>query len=337
MSVSFLLQDELDVSRGDLICHQNKRPHISHKLMTTVCWMSEQPLVVGQRLRIKHMTRTVEGIVKAIDHRVDISALTQLPTDELKLNDVGQVCLHVSQTLAFDSYEHNRTTGSLILIDKLTNDTVGAGMVTGPATDRANALRSDNITWHAGGLTREQRWRELKQHGATIWLTGLPASGKSTVGRIIEQLLVSDGYSAYLLDGDNLRHGLCGDLGFDEHDRAENVRRVGEVACLLADAGTVAIVSLVSPYQAHRDLARKAHERQDLPFFEVYVSTPLEECETRDPKGLYQRARKKEILQMTGIDAPYEEPHLPDVEIDTTKASAQDCAQYILDAIGLIQ
>jgi adenylyl-sulfate kinase len=196
------------------------------------------------------------------------------------------------------------------------------------------ASRSPNVTWQDRALSREQRWRSLNARGATVWLTGLPSSGKSTIGTAVEERLIARGLSAYLLDGDNLRHGICGDLGFSRSDREANVRRVGELACLFADAGTVAIVALVSPHEAIRREVRERHERERLAFFEVYVNTPVELCARRDPKGLYARASAGELHGLTGVDDPYEPPARPDLEL-TPDLDADTAAQAVLDLVGL--
>jgi bifunctional enzyme CysN/CysC len=237
----------------------------------------------------------------------------------LELNDIGRLKIRTSSPLAVDDYRRNRTTGSFILVDEATNDTVGAGMIVETITNGDQPAdgsgRSPNVTWHEGGLSREDRWRSLGQKGATVWLTGLPASGKSTIASALEQHLVSLGRQAYRLDGDNLRHGLNGNLGFSAEDRAENVRRTAHVARLFADAGTIAIASLVSPYVSDRTAAREAHDQLELDFLEVFVDTPLEECERRDPKGLYAKARSGEISDFTGIDDPYEAPEAADIVV----------------------
>jgi bifunctional enzyme CysN/CysC len=214
----------------------------------------------------------------------------------LSLNEIGRIRLRTRQPLMFDPYRRNRTAGSFVLVDSATNNTVAAGMITGPAT---------NVVWHATAVSRDER----TSRGHTIWLTGLSASGKSTVAVEIERLLVASGRPAYLLDGDNLRHGLNAGLGFSAADRAENVRRTGEVARLLADAGVIAVVSLISPYGVDRDRVRAGHEDAGLGFTEVFVDTPIEVCEARDPKGMYAKARAGEITGFTGVDDPYERPH----------------------------
>jgi bifunctional enzyme CysN/CysC len=276
---------------------------------------------------------------------VDVQGLHRDKTaSTLELNDIGRLKLRTSAPLHVDDYRRNRQTGSFILVDEATNDTVGAGMIVETLTgDSASAAitdagaRSPNVTWHQGGLTRDKRWTALGQRGATVWLTGLPASGKSTIAAALEQVLVNQGRVAYLLDGDNLRHGLNGNLGFSAEDRAENVRRTAQVARLFADAGAIALVSLVSPYARDRIAARELHEEQELDFVEVYVNTPLEECERRDPKGLYAKARRGELSGMTGIDDPYEAPRTPAVEIDG--ASVDDAVAAIvaeLQRLGVI-
>jgi bifunctional enzyme CysN/CysC len=313
MSVTLLLEDEIDISRGDLICAATERPAVGRDFEATVCWMGETPAEPGVRYVVKQASRTARALLTDVRDRLDVDTLGRdSAASSLGMNDVGTVVLRADAPLALDAYERNRITGSFILIDETTNDTVAAGMVA-PLTDRRTG-RSANVTWYAGALTTERR-RTLLGTGATVWLTGLPAAGKSTLAAALEERLVEAGRPAYLLDGDNLRHGLNGDLGFDRRSRQESVRRTGEVARLLADAGAVAVVSLVSPYAEDRDAARVVHEATGLPFFEVWVDTPLEECERRDPKGLYARARRGELSGMTGIDDPYEAPLRPDLVV----------------------
>jgi bifunctional enzyme CysN/CysC len=220
---------------------------------------------------------------------------------ELSLNEIGRVQLRTRQPLQFDPYRRNRTTGSFLLVDDTTGDTVGAGMITGPS------LPSSRVVWHASAVERSER----ATRGLTVWLTGLSGSGKSSVAVELERRLVAAGRPAFLLDGDNLRHGLNSDLGFSAADRTENIRRVGEVARLFAESGTIAIVSLISPYRADRDRAHATHDTAGIPFVEVFVDTPLEVCEARDPKGLYAKARAGEVRGFTGIDDPYEAPTTP--------------------------
>jgi bifunctional enzyme CysN/CysC len=318
MSVTVRLEDELDVSRGDTIARASNQPEVAREVEATVCWMSEAALRPGARYLVKQTTRTVRATVADLRYRINVNSLHREPNAEaLELNDIGRVHLSLSEPLAFDTYTRNRTMGAFILIDPATNDTVGAGMISGARADSAKAaeLRSPNVTWHGGKIDREGRWKLLEQTGAVVWMTGLPASGKSSIAHAVEESLLQAGRSAYVLDGDNLRHGLNGDLGFSDEDRAENVRRTAHVARLLADAGTVAIVSLVSPFRADREQARELVEAEGLPFHEVWVSTPIEECERRDPKGLYAKARAGEIQGFTGVDGAYESPESPELEL----------------------
>jgi bifunctional enzyme CysN/CysC len=336
MSVSLRLADDLDVSRGDMIARPANRPTVSDVFDATVCWMSDRPLRAGARYGIKHTTRSARAVVRQLRYRIDVNTLHRdLAAEHLALNDIGRVTLRMSAPLAFDTYARNRMTGSFVLIDEATNDTVGAGMILGthgedPPADLAVA--SPNVTWHSGGVERDERWDALGQRGAVVWMTGLPSSGKSTIAHALEQRLVGSGQPAYVLDGDNLRHGLNGDLGFSDEDRTENVRRTAHVARLFADAGVVAIVSLVSPFAADRAQARSLVEAEGLPFSEVWVSTPLEECEQRDPKGLYAKARRGELPGFTGVDGPYEPPRLPDLEVGGD-VSVDDAVDRLVDAL----
>jgi bifunctional enzyme CysN/CysC len=304
-AVTVRLADDLDVGRGDLICRPGNRPHANQDLDAMVCWLTESAsLTPGSRYTVQHTTRTTRAVVRELDYRLDVNTLHRDQSAEsLALNEIGRIRLRTQQPLLFDPYRRNRTTGSFILVDDATNNTVAAGMITGPVLPEAN------VVWHAASVGRQER----ATRGATVWLTGLSASGKSTVAVELERRLVASGRPAYLLDGDNLRHGLNAGLGFSAADRAENVRRVGEVAKLFADAGVVAIVSLISPYRADRDRVREVHRAAGLPFVEVFVDTPLEVCEARDPKGMYARARAGEISGFTGVDDPYEPPRAPDV------------------------
>jgi bifunctional enzyme CysN/CysC len=317
MSVTVQLADDLDVSRGDMICRPHNQPLVSRDVDAIVCWMSETPVRAGARLFVKQTTRTSRAVLGEILHQIDVDTLHRDDTaEDLGLNEIGRVRLRTGEPIVFDPYQRNRTTGSFILIDEATNDTVGAGMIIGRGETEGSVLtvsRATNVTWDPGKLDRERRWSALRTRGATVWFTGLPASGKSTIAAALEERLVVDGRSAYRLDGDNLRHGLNENLGFSAEDRSENVRRTAQAARLLADAGTVAVVSQVSPYAADRRAAREAHEAAGLEFIEVFVDTPVEECERRDPKGLYAKARAGEIQGLTGVDDPYEAPEAPDL------------------------
>lgn len=320
MSVAIRLADDIDISRGDVLARPNNRPDVGRDVDANVCWMSDVPATPGKRYVIKHTTRATRAVLSEVVHRIDVDTLHHAPdATTLELNEIGRVRFRTAEPLLYDPYRRNRVTGSFIVIDEATNETVGAGMIirrereAGGAAPEGGQGKSENVFRQPSKVDRAERWKLLGAHGATVWLTGLPASGKSTIADGVEARLLAEGVSAYRLDGDNLRHGINGNLGFSPEDRAENVRRTSHVARYLADAGTVAIVSLVSPYAADRDAAREIHEAIGLPFVEIFVDTPLEECERRDPKGLYARARAGEISGMTGIDDPYEAPTAPEL------------------------
>jgi bifunctional enzyme CysN/CysC len=347
MSVALRLEDDIDVSRGSTIVRTHNQPTVSNSFESLLCWMSERPLDTRRRYLVKHTTRAVT--LGAIDVRYRIHVDT-LHRDEsattLELNDLGRVHMELSSPLVFDSYRRNRLTGSLIVIDEATNETVAAGVILdtevetgeGGATE-AKTERSPNVRWQGTRMTRGRRWETLGHTGATVWFTGLPGAGKSTVAAGVEERLIEAGQPAFLLDGDNLRHGLNGDLGFDEQARSENVRRTAHVARLLAESGTIALVSLVSPYAADRETAAKLHAADELPFLEVFVDAPLEVCERRDPKGLYARARAGELAGLTGVGAPYEPPTSPDLVLDAYQASVGDEVERVCELLiarGLI-
>jgi bifunctional enzyme CysN/CysC len=326
MAVTMLLEDELDISRGDMICRPSNQPTGSRSFEAMVCWFDEtSTLRTGAPYQLKHTTRWVAAEVEELRYELNVDSLHRdLEAETLEVNDIGRVRIHTTAPLFFDEYRLNRTTGSFILVDPATDLTVAAGMIIGaaePATAEQPAL-AENITFHPSKLAAEERADALGAGGATIWMTGLSGSGKSTIAAAAEHTLVSGGRHAFMLDGDNLRHGLNAGLGFSPEDRAENVRRVGEVAKILAEAGTVSIVSLVSPYKEDRDKVRAAHEEAGIPFHEVFVDTPLGECERRDPKGLYAKARAGEITDLTGVGSPYEAPESPELVTDSDLESA---------------
>jgi bifunctional enzyme CysN/CysC len=338
LSVSVELADEIDVGRGDMIVSGSPDAHLpvsARELDVTVCWFSETPLRAGDRIALKQATRTVRATVQELHSRLDPETLGEDPKPlELALNDVGTVTLRTSSIVVADPYADNRDVGAFILIDENSNDTVGAGTITEPREVKPGARTRNDIKWHPSSLERNYRWSAVGQRGAIIWLTGLPASGKSTVAVALERALVESGRVAYLLDGDNVRHGLSDDLGFSAGDRAENIRRVGHLTRLFADAGVVAIASLVSPLRSDREIPRALSAAADLPFVEVHVATPLAECERRDPKGLYAKARAGELKGLTGIDTPYEAPENPDLVIDTTGADSDELVRQILGILA---
>ena len=333
MSVTFALADKLDVGRGDMLVGPAERPPAARELDCTICWMSEEPLHPGRRYALKHTTRTVRATVLSISERTDPETLErQVEPTALELNDIGRLTLRTSSAVIADPYSANRVTGAFILIDENSNDTVAAGVIREARPIPPGAKRRD-VTWHPSALDRDDRWLAIDQRGATVLLTGLSASGKSTIAVALERRLVDSGQSAYLLDGDNIRHGLSDDLGFTPGERTEHIRRVGQVARLMADSGTIAVLSLISPLSADRDQLRTAHQQAKLPFVEVFVDTSLQECERRDPKGLYARARAGEIKGFTGIDAPYEPPTDPEIRIDTTTTTIREAVERIIELL----
>jgi bifunctional enzyme CysN/CysC len=327
--VTIRLDGDLDVSRGDMICRPHNRPTVDRHIEAIVCWMAEEPVVAGGAYAIKHTTRSARAIVEEVRYRIDVNTLHRAQATELGLNDIGRVRLRTTVPIIFDEYRRNRTTGSFILIDETANGTVGAGMIIEAHIERPESQRTD-VVWDQSRLARGARWALLGQRGATVWLTGLPAAGKSTIAAALEERIARDGYRAYRLDGDNLRYGLNSDLGFEPGDRAENIRRLAHVASLFADSGTIAIVSAISPYAVDRQLARSIHERGELEFVEVFVNTPLEECERRDPKGQYARARVGKITGFTGVDAPYEAPRDAEVELKPCERPVEELAEQLM-------
>jgi bifunctional enzyme CysN/CysC len=338
MSVALRLEDDIDVSRGSTIVRAQNQPTVASSFECQLCWMSEQPLSSRRRYIVKHTTRTAAVSAVDVRYRIDLDELHRDETaSTLELNDLGRVRLELSSPLVFDSYRRNKVTGSLIVIDEATNETVAAGTILDTEVeveDEPKSTQSPNVKWQRSELTRRARWESLGYPGATVWFTGLPGAGKSTIAGAVEERLIEAGRPAFLLDGDNLRHGLNGDLGFDEEARCENVRRTAHVARLFAEAGTIALVSLVSPYGCDRDVASGLHAAHDLHFIEVFVDAPLEVCEERDPKGLYARARAGEIKGMTGVDAPYQPPAQPDLVLHSSKEAVDAAVERVMQTLA---
>ncbi len=338
MSVALRLADDIDVGRGSTIVRTQNQPSVSSSFECLVCWMSEHELSPRRRYLVKHTTRT--AMVGGVDvrYRIDVESLRrEEDVGALKLNDLARVHMRLSSPLVFDSYRRNRVTGSLIVIDEATNETVAAGVILDTEVEedeQVKSERSPNVRWQGTRMTRERRWSTLGHGGATLWFTGLPGAGKSTVAAAVEERLIEAGQPAFLLDGDNLRHGLNGDLGFDEVARRENVRRTAHVARLLAESGTVALVSLVSPYEADRVAAAALHEADDLRFLEIFVDAPLELCQQRDPKGLYARAQSGELSGMTGVGAPYEAPSAPDLVLGSSRETVEEEVERVLGLLA---
>ena len=333
MAVSISLADDIDISRGDLLARPQNQPEVTTEFDAMVCWMADEAaLEPGRDYVIKQTTRTTRARVIALGYRLDVNTLHRdKSATALKLNELGRVSLRTQVPLLLDEYSRNAATGSFILIDPETNVTVAAGMVrdTAPAATRAatpNTVRHQSLVAAGERLTK----------GRTVWFTGLSGSGKSSVAVLAEQTLLEHGCPAYILDGDNLRHGLNADLGFTMADRAENLRRLAHVATLMADAGLTVLVPAISPLEEHRELARKVHSEAGIEFFEVFVDTPLADCERRDPKGLYARARAGEITHFTGIDSPYQRPKNPDLRL-TPDHTAVQLAQQVIDLLELPQ
>jgi bifunctional enzyme CysN/CysC len=328
MAVSVSLTDEIDISRGDLIARTNNQPRVAQEFDATVCWMADAAaLEPGRDYIIKHTTRTTRAKVTALDYRLDVNTLHRDKTaSALKLNELGRITLRTQVPLLLDEYTRNASTGSFILIDPNTNGTVAAGMV---LRDISAQVASPNTVRHKSLVTTDDRPR-----GKTLWLTGLSGAGKSSVAMLVERKLLEKGVPAYVLDGDNLRHGLNADLGFSMADRAENLRRLAHVATLLADSGQVVLVPAISPLSEHRELARQVHADAGFEFYEVFCDTPIEECERRDAKGLYAKARAGEITHFTGIDSPYQRPKNPDVRL-TPDRSLDEMAQSVIDVLRL--
>jgi bifunctional enzyme CysN/CysC len=334
LSVSLELADDIDVGRGDVLvsgAEDAALPVLARELDANVCWFVDSPLRAGDRLALKQTTTTVRATVQELHSRLDPETLDEVDNPvELELNDIGTVTLRTSSLVIADSYADNRDSGAFILIDEVTNDTIGAGTIIEAREVKPGTHPRSDIRWHPSALERNHRQQSTGQAGATIWFTGLPASGKSTVAVAVERALVESGRVAYLLDGDNLRHGLSDDLGFSPGDRTENIRRVGHLTRLLADAGVVALAALVSPLKSDRETARALSAAAKLPFIEVHIATSLAECEKRDPKGLYKRARGGELKGLTGVDAPYEPPEEPDLVLDTAGADIDDLAAKVI-------
>ena len=310
-----------------MIARTNNQPRVTQQFDATVCWMADgSALEPGRDYVIKHTTRTTRARITGLDYRLDVNTLHRDKTaTALKLNELGRISLRTQVPLLLDEYSRNASTGSFILIDPDTNGTVAAGMV---LRDVAAQKASPNTVRHKSLVTAGDRAIQ----GKTVWLTGLSGAGKSSVAMLVEQKLLEKGIPAYVLDGDNLRHGLNADLGFSMADRAENLRRLAHVATLLADSGQIVLVPAISPLAEHREMARKVHADAGFQFFEVFCDTPLKECERRDPKGLYAKARAGEITHFTGIDSPYQRPKNPDLRL-TADRSVEEQAQSVIDLL----
>ncbi len=321
-AVTLVLDREISVSRGDVLATAGAPLEVADALSAQLIWLHDTPLTAGRDYLVKLGTRSVPGTVSRIRHRVDVNTRKAEDADSLGLNDLGSVELHLQAPVAFEPYADSRDLGGFILIDRLTNATVGVGMI------EAALHRATSLTWQELEVDRAARARLKGQRPAVLWFTGLSGAGKSTIANLVERRLHALGRHTYVLDGDNLRHGLNRDLGFSEADRAENVRRASEAAALFADAGLIVIASLISPYRAERDRARQRVPKGE--FIEVFVDAPVAECRRRDPKGLYQKADAGLIRGFTGVDAPYEPPEAPELHLRTAEASPDELAERVV-------
>lgn len=321
-SVTLRLADEIDISRGDVVCEAGAPPEVADQFRATILWMNAQELLPGRTYLMKIGTTVAQATVAAPRYSIDVNTMERLAAPTLQLNEIGVCNLHLDRNIAFDSYLDNRDMGGFILIDRMTNDTVGAGMI------KYALRRSANIHLQALDVDKTARSEQKGQKSAVLWFTGLSGAGKSTIANILEKRLFAMGRHTYLLDGDNVRHGLNQDLGFTDADRVENIRRVSEVAKLMVDAGLITLVSFISPFRSERAFARGLVG--DGEFVEIHVETPLDVAEERDVKGLYKKARRGEIKNFTGIDSPYEAPEQAEIVVDTTTCSADAAADQIL-------
>ncbi|MCP3391899.1 sulfate adenylyltransferase subunit CysN [Bradyrhizobium sp. CCGB12] len=330
-AITLVLAHEIDIARGDLLVSPASRPEVSDQFAAHIIWMSDQPLMPGRSYLARIGTKTTPISVTGIKYKIDVNTREHLAAPTLGLNDIGFCNLSTGTPVAFDPYEKNRKTGSFIMIDRLTNDTVGAGMIA------FGLRRGTNIPWQATLIGKAERAAHKQQKPAIVWFTGLSGAGKSTIANFVERLLHAAGHHTMMLDGDNVRHGLNRDLGFTEADRVENIRRAGEVAKLLVDAGLIVLCSFISPYRAERETVRRLVP--DGEFIEVFVDTPIEECARRDPKGLYAKAKAGEIKNFTGFDAPYEAPESPEIHLRTVGQQPEPLAHHLIEKLtqfGLI-
>ncbi|UJQ95567.1 sulfate adenylyltransferase subunit CysN [Mariluticola halotolerans] len=320
-AVTLVLDRELDISRGDMLTHPGSTPEYSNQMQARLVWMHEEPAHPGRSYLLKIGSQVVPATITNLKHCTNVNTLEKIPGNNIELNEVGTVTMATDKPIAFDSYGANANTGGFILIDRITNATLGAGVID------FGLRRAQNLTYQSFDVNRAVRAKLKGQEPQIVWFTGLSGSGKSTIANLIEKRLTAEGKHAYILDGDNVRHGLNRDLGFTDTDRIENIRRVSEVAKLMGDAGLIVLVSFISPFRNERRLAREIVG--DLKFIEAYVDTPLEDCEARDPKGLYAKARRGEIKNFTGISSPFEPPEHADIVLHGGEKSPEDLAEEL--------
>lgn len=323
-SITLTLTDEIDISRGDVLATTDSPPGVANQFEATVVWMTDEAMLPGRPYLMKIGTKTVTANISTLKHKVNVNTLEQVAATKLELNEIGVCNLSTDQLIAFDPYSEDRDTGGFIMIDRLTNNTVGAGML-------HSALRQprDNSQWQNIHVNKQAHAAIKGQEPFIIWFTGLSGSGKSTIAILLERKLYSLGKHTYLLDGDAIRHGLNKDLGFTDADQIENVRRTAEIAKLMVDAGQIVLVSMISPFSAEREMARELVAQGE--FFEVFVDVPIQAAEERDPKGLYKKARSGELKDFTGLDSPYEAPENPEVRIDTMTQTPEQAVEHIIN------
>ncbi|MGQ3099542.1 MAG: sulfate adenylyltransferase subunit CysN [Sphingopyxis solisilvae] len=324
-SVTVTLSDEVDCSRGDVIAAADAPPEAADQFEATLVWMADEAMIAGRAYWLKLATQTVSATIQQPKYEINVNTLDHLAAKTLELNGIGVVELSTDKPIVFEAYADNRTLGGFILIDKLTNATVAAGML------HFSLRRAQNVHWQASDVDRDMRANLKNQRPALLWFTGLSGSGKSTIANLVEKKLHRMNRHSFLLDGDNVRHGLNRDLGFTEADRIENIRRVGEVAKLMTDAGLIVIAAFISPFRVERDMVRSMLPEGE--FIEIFIDTPLAEAERRDVKGLYKKARAGQLKNFTGIDSPYEAPEAPEIRIDTTAMSPEEAADLIIDRL----
>ena len=322
-SVTLTLTDEIDISRGDILAATDSLPGVADQFEATVVWMSDEPMLPGRPYLMKIGARTVTANISLLKYKVNINTLEHVAVTKLELNEIGICNLSSDQLIAFDPYKEDRDTGGFIMIDRLTNNTVGAGML------HFALRRSQNIHWQAININKQAHAAIKGQKPLILWFTGLSGSGKSTIANLVEKKLYSLGKHTYLLDGDNVRHGLNKDLGFTDADRVENIRRIAEVAKLMVDAGQIVLVSFISPFRSERRMARELVEQGE--FFEIFIDTPIHVAEERDPKGLYKKMRRGELKNFTGIDSPYEVPENAEIRIDTMDKTPEQAVEQIIN------
>ena len=324
-AITLCLEDEIDISRGDVIATIKERPEITDQFQAHMIWMHDEAMLPGRPYLIKTTNKTNEGVITELKHKVNVNSLEHESGKTLELNEVGLVNISLAQPIAFDAYEDNKAMGSFVVIDKFTNSTVACGMI------NFGLRRASNVHWQAVDVHKDTRASQKHQSPKILWFTGLSGSGKSTIANLVEKKLHAMGRHTYLLDGDNVRHGLNKDLGFTDVDRVENIRRIGEVATLMVDAGLIVLTAFISPFRSERLMVRDMVGSGE--FIEVFVDTPLDVCEQRDVKGLYKKARAGELKNFTGIDRPYEAPETAEIHVNTVDNTADEAAELIVEML----